>query len=189
MKKLLIHFLLILNALLLLLFAVEWFWLHSDETVAEPVDHIADSGAEDSLPVMDFSGQSLDKYIALVEKPLFIQGRKPVESVEEKLLPETSSDIEQLALMGVYSLEGEYFALVDDKSAQTKKYFKKKKGDSIAGWVIEQIEPDRIVLLRGGQKKTVMLRKPKPKKASLPRPGRPPVKRRLPSRSKIAKPS
>ena len=189
MKKLLIHVLLVLNALLLLLFVVEWFWLHRDETVAEPVSRITDAENEDSLPVMDLSGQSLDKYLAMVEKPLFIQGRKPIESVEEELPPETSSDIEQLALMGVYSLEGEYFALIDDKSAQGKKYFKKKKGDRIAGWVINQIESDRIVLLRGGQKKTVMLRKPKPKKGILPRPGRSPVKRRLPPRSKIAKPS
>ena len=128
MKKLLIHFLLVLNVLLLLLFAVEWLWLHSDETVAEPVGHIADSGVEDSLPVLDLSGQSLDKYIAMVEKPLFIQGRKPIESVEEELPPETSSDIEQLALMGVYSLEGEYFALIDDKSAQGKNILKRKKG-------------------------------------------------------------
>ncbi len=172
----LIRILLALIVFLALILVAEWFWLtesgqHQRRTQKPLVlDDI-------QLPQLDFAEQTLENHQSMLSRPLFIQGRRPLEDRQQDETPESSADIDEFSLMGVYQVDDKSIALLKDKQ-QEGPYLKKTEGETVAGWEIKQILPDRIVVERSGDEKTVDLRKPKPKtariSAKLPKPHRPP---------------
>ena len=171
----LIKILLGLSSLLLVLFALEWYWL-TDAQQAERRMQALSTFEELSLPQLDFTDQMLTNSQDMLKRPLFIEGRRPIEESQDQELTESSGDIDEFLLMGVYQVDDKPVALLKDK--QQQKYEKKTEGETIAGWRIKQVLPDRIVVERQGKEKTVALRKPKPKttriRPGIPKPHRPP---------------
>jgi type II secretory pathway component PulC len=155
----LIKILLGLSGLLLLLLVLEWYWLGTVEPQQQSLETSA-TFEEIPLPQLDFARQTLENTQDMLKRPLFMQGRRPLENNPEEVI-EPAGDIDEFLLMGVYQVDDKPVALLKDK--QQQRYEKKTEGESIAGWEIKQVLADRIVIERQGHEKTVLLRKPKPK--------------------------
>jgi len=154
----LIKILLVGCALLGLLLLLEWFWLTRPDQGQARLNKTA-TLENIQLPQLDFSEQTLDRNQQMVSRPLFIKVRRPIEGGAKV-------DIDEFLLMGVYQVDDKPMALIKDKTQQGS-YLKKTEGETIAGWEIKQILPDRIVVERSGSEKIVALRKPKPKTARI----------------------
>ncbi len=161
----LIKILLVGCALLGLLLLLEWFWLTRPDQGQARLNKTA-TLENIQLPQLDFSEQTLDRNQQMVSRPLFIKGRRPIEDAQNDEMPESSADNDEFLLMGVYQVDDKPMALIKDKTQQVP-YLKKTEGETIAGWEIKQILPDRIVVERSGSEKIVALRKPKPKTARI----------------------
>ncbi len=116
----------------------------------------------------------MESYSQMVERPLFIAGRKPViESTKEAISNEESGKIEDLILLGIYSIKGEVKALFNKKGrdikGRNKKTLKKLEGEDVDGWLLKEIQSDRVILEQQGNTQTLMLRKPKPTSLKRPR--------------------
>ncbi len=163
MKNSLIKLLLLASFLLLGLLILEWFWLNhveEDEVIIQP----ASTENQIRLPDSEFTQLPFDNYQEIVMRPLFIEGRRPIEGGgDDDSIAAISNDIKQFALMGIYTIENNPIALIKDQ-ANADQYLKKAVGDEIAGWTIKQILTDRIVIGRSGQTQEIELRKPKPRK-------------------------
>jgi type II secretory pathway component PulC len=118
------------------------------------------------LPELNVAKQELESYNDMVESPLFIEGRKPIAEIEEEKPVEQVSKIDDLTLLGIYSVKGHMTAMFN-KAGKDKKYLKKSEGDDVSGWTLQEIKSDKVVLERTGKKQTVMLRKPKAKMPKL----------------------
>jgi len=117
------------------------------------------------LAEISLSNKTIDGYSTIVEKPLFIEGRRPVSEEDEQVLNKKTGEISDLTLVGIYSFEGQMYAMFNTPKAE-KKHEKKAEGDEVTGWVISSILKDRVILDSGEQQKTILLRKPKAKKKS-----------------------
>lgn len=98
-------------------------------------------------------------YIMIAEDNLFHPERKiPVEKKEEKVLPKP-----ELVLYGTLITDGMSYAYVEDKKSlrttpgRGKRQMVLKNGDSISGFILKEIYPDRIVLTKGEESMTVNL--------------------------------
>lgn len=158
---------------LLLVLLAEWQLGKADEQKA----NISNQGEtqEDlniELPKLTLAKSSIESYSKMVESPLFIQGRKPVIT-ESEVQDEIISKVDDLTLLGIYSIKGQEFALFN-KKGKDKKYLKKLEGEDVSGWQIIEIKNDRVIIEQQGNKETLMLRKPKPKvlKRTRPTPSR-----------------
>ena len=124
----------------------------------------------DPLPSLELPKQTPDSYSTIIERPLFIEGRKPLpEAAQESA--ETDTDTGQLddwELIGLYSTDSKPMALFR-KQNEAKKYLRIHEQQSISGWLLKQIQADKVILQLGGQQKSVMLRKPR-HQAKLPSP-------------------
>ncbi len=123
----------------------------------------ADYQAE-NLPELNMPNQSLEQFSAVTERPLFIEGRKPiVENPQNETQQNVDNgQIDDWLLIGVYNKGKHKQAMaLFRKQNESKKYLKLSAEQMISGWQLQKIEPDRVVLLQGGQQKTVLLRKPR----------------------------
>lgn len=123
-----------------------------------------------TLPELKLMEKPMETYADMVERPLFIQGRRPIIlEVTEETNEEEVTEIENLTLFGIYFVNDEKKALFSEKGVD-KNYQKKSVGDEIAGWIIKVINVDSVILEQSGSQETVMLRKPKPKEGKMPPP-------------------
>jgi len=161
MNNKLIKVLFVVCCLLALIFVIEWKLIESiDNTPEEPTTRSVDEVLV--LPEIPLSNLMLESYTAIVEKPLFIEGRKPITEVEEQTSNKNTDEINDVILVGIYSFEGQMFAMFNTPASE-KKHQKKPEGEDISGWRITSILIDRVVLDSNGQQKTLLLRKPRPK--------------------------
>ncbi len=115
------------------------------------------------LPTIAAAKPSADADAEMVDRPLFIEGRKPLAEVDltAKAQNVETSQIEDWVLNGVYNKDKSQFALFAKKN-EAKKYQKISVGQQISGWLLKEIQPDRVILEQAGQQKSLMLRKPRP---------------------------
>lgn len=114
---------------------------------------------EPAAPPIDFN--------LIADQNLFHPERKiPVEkAAEEKSLPKPD-----LVLYGTLITDDQSLAYVEDKLApfstpgRGKRLRVLKKGDTVGGFLLKAVEPDRIVLVRGDETMTVTLEESKAKK-------------------------
>jgi len=163
--------------LLLLVLAIEWWLIDSSEFPVGAQVTIEDE-FQIQLPKLALAKKALESYSQMVESPLFIQGRKPIiiDGADNGVTHEDDGQIDDLVLLGIYSNKDKMNALFNKKGKQ-KTFLKKIEGEHVAGWLINEIKSDRIVLEQAGNQKTVMLRMPKPTTIKKP-------KRRLRKNSK-----
>ncbi|WP_139556421.1 type II secretion system protein N [Methylotetracoccus oryzae] len=133
-------------------------------SISEP-DPAADSEEAFELP-------SVEEFSDFVEKPLFVEGRKPPPEDEQKQAAQAQDTTPlNLKLMGVmFSPSGE-MAILAEASGKNRRI---RKGGSISGWRLVDLKTDRVTLQRGDERQDLPLLKPKPKTATAaPPPGRP----------------
>lgn len=153
-----------LCVLLLLALFIEWKLTDFPEQAQVEPSGLEKGGASAiDLPKLMLVTQSAEKYSKMVEKPLFVKGRRPIISdLDDEVTNEDIGKIDDLMLLGIYSNKGDIKVLFSTKGIR-KKYLKKAKEEEVSGWKIKEIQPDRVVLEQRGKKKTILLRSPKPK--------------------------
>lgn len=131
----------------------------------------------DELPELDLPEHTADSFAAINEHPLFIEGRKPLpEKASDTPAAAEASQLEEWLLIGIYSNKNKQPGVLFRKQNEAKKFLKLNLNQSIAGWLIKQIQADRVVLEQGGQEKSVMLLKPRQQTktpAPIPKPATP----------------
>ena len=173
----------VLSAILLIivsavaaLLAGEWFYLRKHRGHAEQSESPATAPMpEPGLLPDDFSLPALNLYQQLVERPLFMESRRPGQPPSAEPPPppppQTPPPI-TLKLMGILSTPEGKMALIADAKG---KYKRMKTKDALDGWQISAIKPDRILMEQGGFKEDLPLLKKRPKGAPGARPSVPPV--------------
>lgn len=167
----LIKSLLILCALFLTMIIGEWLYaiyaqkqlLSSIETVGKAQKPLA------QLPELDLTKQPESNYVNLVNRPLFIAGRRPVnEAPATTATVSTATENFNWSLNGIYTKKGKLFALLSRTGAKVAKdnYRKVTKNSDIDGWLLSEIHKDRVVVSLAGKLKDLPLRKIKPKGAN-----------------------
>lgn len=169
MNKMLLNLQLSLCGLLFAVLLGEWAygqWSLKELAVALAQPQASDYQVDD-LPELETLQIDM---ATVVERPLFIEGRKPVvEEVVNTVQPSVDlGQIDEWPLIGIYSKDKRPMALFR-KQNEAKKYLKLTEQQTIAGWQLQQIQSDQVILTQNGQSKTVMLRKPRPQiKAATP---------------------
>ena len=116
------------------------------------------------IPDYQFSGQAVDQFQDIVQRPLFFKERKPVIPPEED---ETETIIAtekvDFILTGVIdSPKGIYCLLQNPRKKDNQDRFKRLwQGDSIDGWTVDEIHSNRIVIVADGKSKILELSKPR----------------------------
>lgn len=158
---------------LLLIIVGEWAFAHlSEQQLLESSGIKAQSAPADEMPSINLTEQPEESYSDLVERPLFITGRRPVDE------PASSTSPTQMVmggmpanfdwqLSGVYTKDKRLFALFSHakvKLPKAKDNFRKLSvGESLEGWQVFEIKLDRVILKQAANQKELLLRKPKPK--------------------------
>lgn len=118
----------------------------------------------------------------IIERPLFIEGRKPLpEQVVEGPDTADNGQLDDWLLIGIYNKDKRKMALFR-KQNEAKTFLKLNESQMITGWQLKQIQDDRVVLQQGGQQKSIVLRKPRLQVPLAASPNRPviPAKPRAP---------
>ncbi|BBL58697.1 hypothetical protein [Methylomonas koyamae] len=126
----------------------------------------------EQLPTIAATPASVDSYNDIVERPIFIEGRRPIAEAKTNDAGQNSdtSQIDDWSLIGVYDKGGKLVALFSKRN-EARKFLKIGEEQSISGWQLKQILADRVILQQAGQEKPVLLRKPRPQLK--PAPGKP----------------
>lgn len=125
----------------------------------------------ETLPVMQMASKSLEAYNAIIERPLFLEGRAPIVQTLTPDAPKTEElgKIDEWSLIGIFNKNNTITALFN-KTNEVKKFQKLHQDQTLSGWQIKQILPDRVILEQAGQIKELVLRKIVPSnKAKTPR--------------------
>lgn len=162
--------------LLLLVLIIEWLMIEPSERTVVPATATENNQSSlTELPKLKLAKQAVETYSQMVERPLFIKGRKPIADEEGEAITEEVGEIEDLILLGIYSIKGKTSALFKKmetgrkKPGKSRTFLKKSEGEDVAGWLLKEIETDRVVMEQRGKEQTIMLRKPKPKMLRKPR--------------------
>jgi len=162
------------SALLSVVFVSQWLHYRHQRTdlkklLATKVEaRMEDQGVEEQ----HFELPSLEEYSATVERPLFMEGRRPatVEANEPEAAPVEKKPL-AVKLMGVVFAPKETLGLFVDAQG---KYKRLRINDSIGGWKVTGIEADKAIMEQDGAKEELKLAKPKQKKGpGQPKPGGP----------------
>ena len=123
----------------------------------------------ESFPDEAISLASAETFSEMVERPLFVAGRRPMEEQAETADAGTEPVFTgklNIKLMGVISVpEGKTVLFVDSAG----KYSRAEQDDTIEGWRVSEVQFDRVVLEQSGAVEELLLRKPKPKVGRTPR--------------------
>lgn len=166
----LIKFLLGLCVFLLLILSIEWLLADSPEQhVINSADEQQNQDLTETLPSLGNNKPALESYSDMVERPLFITGRRAAIESEQDAKTEDAGKIDDVTLYGIYSIKDKTFALFSQKGGDSS-YIKKTVDEEVSGWSINDIQSDRVTVEQSGQQQTLMLRKPKPKVAKKPKP-------------------
>jgi hypothetical protein len=165
-KKLIILLASISVALLLIIF-VEWMYAkYVQRELLDSSVSVAKKMPPDEMPTLELTKQSEESYDQIVNRPLFIKGRKPVDEPK----PETAQVpvvpvVFDWELNGVFTKNKSLTALFSRAKTKVPKdnYRKIAVGADLDGWKLTEIREDRAILSQAGNKKELLLRKSKPK--------------------------
>jgi hypothetical protein len=138
------------------------------------------------LPSIKLNKQAETSYVDLVARPLFIQGRKPVnEPSTETTSVAKATETFNWALNGIYAYQNKTYALFSRTTTKVPKdnFRKITQDNDIDGWKLTEIHMDKVVVSQGGKQKELPLRKPKPKDPAINNVGRPQIAQPVPNQS------
>lgn len=182
----------LLSLLLSLLFAAElWWYLGRDRQLVPPPVRAAVSATQSPVlpPKAAFKLPDEANYEDILERPLFVEGRRPPSDEPEEEAPtpvQPDLPAPKLSLVGVYITPKGTTALV--RNIATKDTVRVRLGDRFEGWEVSEIDDQRLVLKKQNDEHVFELRDyskpapPPPKKTSPRRVGArtPAASRRLP---------
>jgi hypothetical protein len=172
MNMKLIKFLAAICAGLCLVIASEWLYaIYAQKKLLASLESVNKQNKPVAqLPNIELAKRPESSYTDLVSRPLFIQGRKPVNEPtnEEMTAASTATETFNWALNGVYTYQNKLYALLSRTSAKVPKdnYRKVTKDSDVEGWKLVEIQKDSVIVSQGGKQQELPLRKPKPKDAS-----------------------
>lgn len=107
-------------------------------------------------PQSRFAMPPITTYSETVKRPLFSPSRQPPEQTTEIPVPKPvpNQDI-KARLAGIIITPESRFALL--QKPQETEAIRVSEGQNFEGWVVESIQPDRIVLSRGESSQVVMI--------------------------------
>lgn len=136
----------------------EFLWLKRPEPPAAPPPPTPSSAAE--IP-RDFALPPLDRYPFFVSRPLFLEGRKPLETEDETIASAIASPPPEVELTGILETpEAGQLALL--RSLDGHHHYRLRPGDSIEGWQLTRIAADHVILEQGTREHVLKLIKPRP---------------------------
>jgi len=178
--------------ILILIITLEWLYAeYRQKQLLSAVDAPAKQTSLEEMPTIDLDAKTEDSYADLVNRPLFIVGRKPIPEADKNQDQAQAVIVNNTfdwLLNGIYTTKKGLMALLHRTVAKipapsptptTAKpsndmYRKVIVGDNIEGWMVTEINPNEIIVTQGGIPKKVLLRKPKVKDAqdqnSVPQP-------------------
>lgn len=177
-------------AVLALSLAVEWLVLErsGSREVSPPSARTAPAPIDDTEIEGDFELPPLEDYRQMVERPLFMETRRPGAETNEAAAPQSPPRPINLKLMGVvWTPHGKIALLVDAKG----KYRRLKMQDMLDGWTLVDLESDRATLQQGEKREVLPLlkKRPKPPPGTQPAPAPPPGQPAPPAQPAPAQPS
>lgn len=137
---------------------------------AQPSDAAATDAVQD-----EFTLKPVEDYAEMVERPLFVRGRRPPPPSEGRAGGqdgENETPAGQIALSGVLITGKHRVALL--RLEGDPKVIHVSEGQEAGGWLLEKIDSDRVVLRRGDTSTEVVLdyRRRAADTADAARPGR-----------------
>ena len=163
---------------LLLIIVGEWLWAHLNELDLQKVSAVkAQSYQPDEMPSINLTEQPEESYADLVDRPLFITGRRAVNEPEvTKVTPINAAGgtnaLFDWQLSGVYTQGKQLYALFSHakvKLPKAKDNFRKLSvGGQLDGWQVAAIKLDKVILKQGVNDKELPLHKPRPKQMPNP---------------------
>jgi hypothetical protein len=169
----LVSLLVISIAVLITLIIAEWGSMRlARQALLEDVNKVETRGYDiEELPSIDLLQTSVDEYSEMVNRPLFIKGRRPIENIASNAAdPIITGDFKQ-TLIGIYGTEQGMSALFKNTSPGVggPKFYKVFVGDDVEGWKIDEIHNDKVVLSQAGSQQQANLHKPRPKRIAIPK--------------------
>lgn len=160
--------LLAVNLLLAAVLFAEWQFYsgYEDRLTAMLQQKHQTAGLFAKLPDYKTSLAAEEDYHKIVDQPLFIEGRQPVENTELTQRNSAQNPTAQVTkpsvrLTGVILIPDALVALLQDNMG---KNFRVKQGETIQGWDVDSIQNDKITITNGVDHQDVLLREPKPVK-------------------------
>jgi hypothetical protein len=165
-------------AALAFLVAAEWLLLDGARRRSAQTPPVRATGTLEAPPSAgpDFSLPALEAYPETVNRPLFMENRRPGVDVVEAPPPPAPVTPMNLKLMGVVQTPaGKTALLVDGKG----KYQRKRTGDTLDSWMLVDIGSNQVTFQQGDKRESVTLLKKRPKAPNAPMgappmPGQPP---------------
>lgn len=168
MNNKLITVLAALCAVFIVVILCEWLYAAQlQKQTLSAVDSTEATAVDETMPELALIQESEDSFEDLVNRPLFVKGRKPVEEPqpeEEQVVAPVVNNFDW-QLNGVYTTKAGLSALVSRVTTRVPKdnYRRIVTGTDLDGWKLTEVHPDKIILKQGGQQKNLDLRKAKPK--------------------------
>ncbi len=151
-------------ALLTVILILEWGYAEVSQNQLKALLNKTVEGdyQADELPELNLPKHTPDSFAAINERPLFIEGRKPLpEKAPDAPVAADASQLEDWLLIGIYNNKDKPKVALFRKQNEAKKFLKLNQGQTISGWQLKEIQADRVILEQGGQEKSVMLLKPR----------------------------
>ena len=180
-KMTFIALILCLALMSLLIFEV-YYGKQSVKNIEQQIKNSGNASFEiEPLTTVNFLENPLDFYDDSIERPLFFEGRKPIEFVEEDDIEKTQTRPQGkffLVLTGLLSTPKGEIALFKNPRAKEpdQRYIRLKKGESHEGWELIEMNSDKVVMKGNKGNEEILLRKPKLKKPTRLRPAPKPRK-------------
>lgn len=152
--------LLLICLILLVIFTLEWFY--ADSVQQQLLTTISAKTQESSTTVMpkyELNEQAENSYSDLVNRPLFIRGRRPVADSNTTVSAGVTNNSDW-QLSGVYTTKKGLMALLEN-TADSTSHRKVLIGTELNDWTVADIYNDRIRLTRASEEKILLLRKPR----------------------------
>ncbi len=153
------------------------------EEILQRLDETESTGYElDKIPAFKFLQHPIEYYADLVNRPLFNEGRKPIEEIlddkeskQEELVTAPKEDFKLQLIGNIITPDGKAVALFENLQAKAlKDRFKRfSKGDEYNGWNIADVRTDRVLINDGINHEEILLRKLKPRPKAKPERRRP----------------
>ena len=147
-----------------LIIMCEWLYnVWAEHSTLSSLTPVVTKVAHDDMPHIDLTKQTEDSYVDMVARPLFMNGRRPVdeprpEDVQNMAAPPIIFDWD---LHGVYTTAKGLSALFSRSKTKIAKdnYRKISLGADLDGWKLTEIHEDKVLLTQGAQQKELPLRK------------------------------
>ena len=146
------------NIILLLVYATGLGWSAYELQKGAPIftqqDDVSDfSGYHPPAPITFTS--SIDRFDAIVQRPLFSPDRRPVPPEEGPKTGDSrnsSINISGLRASAIFETPGTITALIEQTRGEPKIV---QKGDLVGSWEVLEILDDQLILGRGGERQTL----------------------------------